>query len=195
MCSSDLQLVELDRFAKQSAEQLVAAIDASRSQPLSLLLFGMGIRHVGKTIAQILARRFGTMDRLMAASEAEIAAVNGIGPIIAAAVAAFFLAPANRDLVERLRAAGLNFTEAAATETGGAFAGLTFVLTGTLPTLSRTAATELIERAGGRVASSVSRKTDALVAGDDAGGKLDKAKELGVEIIEEAELIRRARAN
>jgi len=189
------QLVELDRFAKQSAEQLVAAIDASRSQPLSLLLFGMGIRHVGKTIAQILARRFGTMDRLMAASEAEIAAVNGIGPIIAAAVAAFFLAPANRDLVERLRAAGLNFTEAAATETGGAFAGLTFVLTGTLPTLSRTAATELIERAGGRVASSVSRKTDALVAGDDAGGKLDKAKELGVEIIEEAELIRRARAN
>ena len=188
-------LVELDRFAQQSAEQLVAAIAASRAQPLSLLLFGMGIRHVGKTIAQILARRFGTLDRLMSASEAEISEVNGIGPTIAAAVAAFFLAAANRDLVERLRAAGLDFTEPAATDDGGSLAGLTFVVTGTLPTLSRTEATDLIERAGGRVASSVSRKTDALVAGADAGGKLEKAKALGVAVIDEAELIRRARAN
>ena len=188
------QLMELERFAKQSAEQLIAAIDASRSQPFSLLLFGIGIRHVGKTIAQILARRFGTLDRLMASPEADIAAVNGIGPVIAAAVTAFFVAPSNRDLVERLRTAGVNFTEEAAAEASGSLAGLTFVLTGTLPTLSRTEATELIERAGGRVASSVSRKTDALVAGEDAGGKLEKARELGVAVIDEAELVRRARA-
>jgi DNA ligase (NAD+) len=185
------QLMELERFARQSAEQLVAAIDASRRQPLSNLLFGLGIRHVGMTVAQLLARRFGTMAALMAASEEAITDVPGVGGAIAEAVVAFFGEPRNRRLIERLEEAGLNFTEPRAADAGGALAGKTYVLTGTLPTLSRSEATDLIERAGGRVAGSVSKKTDAVVAGADAGGKLEKARSLGVEVIEEAELLRR----
>lgn len=185
-------LVELDRFAKQSAEQLVRAIDASRAQPLSLLLFGLGIRHVGKTVAQILARRFGSMERLMRATEESIAEVNGIGPTIAQAVAGFFAEQRNIDLIGKLAEAKLNFTEPEAHDDTGPLAGRTYVLTGTLPTLSRSDATALIERAGGRVAGSVSKKTDAVVAGEDAGSKLEKARTLGVEIIDEAELVRRA---
>jgi DNA ligase (NAD+) len=185
------QLIQLDRFAAQSAEQLVRAIDASRQRPLSLLLFGLGIRHVGKTVAQLLARRFGSMDALMAASTDGINAVPGVGAAIAEAVVHFFQEPRNRALIERLRASGLTFAEAQAFPADGPLAGRSYVLTGTLPTLSRTQAAELIERAGGRVAGSVSRKTDAVVAGDDPGSKLDKAKELGVEVIDEAELLRR----
>ena len=187
------QLVALDRFAAQSAQQLVAAIDASRQQPLSLLLFGLGIRHVGKTVAQLLARRFGTMDALMAASRETINDVPGIGPAIAEAVAAFFHEPRNRPLIEALRQAGVNFTEpqSSAGTGDGALAGKAFVLTGTLPTLSRSEATQLIESAGGRVTGSVTKKTDAVVAGDDAGGKLEKARTLGIPIIDEAELLRR----
>jgi DNA ligase (NAD+) len=185
------QLVELDRFAKQSADQLVAAIDASKARPLSNLLFGLGIRHVGKTVAVLLARRFCTMQALTAASEETINAVPGVGPTIALAVVAFFAEPRNTDLLARLERSGLNFTEPGAAGGDGALAGKTYVLTGTLPTLSRTEATALIEGAGGRVAGSVSKKTDALVAGDDAGSKLEKAKELGVEVIDEAELLRR----
>ncbi|MGI9041910.1 MAG: NAD-dependent DNA ligase LigA [Gemmatimonadales bacterium] len=185
------QLVQLDRFAAQSAAQLVAAIDASRAQPLSSLLFGLGIRHVGKTVAVLLARRFGSMQALMQASEDEINAVSGIGPAIAEAVAAFFGEPRNQDLIERLRRAKLTFTEPRASSADGPLAGKAYVLTGTLPTLSRTQAAELIEAAGGRVAGSVSKKTDAVVAGEEAGGKLEKAKSLGVEIIDEAELLRR----
>ncbi|HEX6643807.1 MAG TPA: NAD-dependent DNA ligase LigA [Gemmatimonadales bacterium] len=185
------QLVQLDRFAEQSADQLVKAIEASKAQPLSLLLFGIGIRHVGKTVAQLLARRFGNLDALMAASAETVGAVSGIGPTIAEAVTSFFDEPRNRELVERLRAAGLTFTEPSAASAEGPLSGKAYVLTGTLPTLSRSRATELIERAGGRVAGSVSKKTDAVVAGDEAGSKLDKAKSLGVEVIDEAELLRR----
>jgi DNA ligase (NAD+) len=187
------QLIRLDRFAAQSADQLIRAIDASRQRPLSLLLFGLGIRHVGKTVAQLLARRFGSMDALMAADVDTINAVPGVGGAIAEAVVHFFHEPRNRDLVERLRQAGLTFTEARAVSTDGPLAGKAYVLTGTLPTLSRSQVAELIERAGGRVAGSISRKTDALVAGDDPGSKLDKARELGVEVIDEAELLRRLR--
>jgi DNA ligase (NAD+) len=185
------RLIELDRFAEQSAGQLVAAIEASKARPLSTLLFGLGIRHVGKTVAQLLARRFGTMDALMKATEDEINAVPGVGSAIATAAVAFFAEPRNRDLIERLRRAGLTFREPKAASADGALTGKTYVLTGTLPTLSRTQAAELIERAGGRVAGSVSKKTDAVVAGEEAGGKLEKAKELGVEVIDEAELLRR----
>jgi DNA ligase (NAD+) len=185
------RLVKLERFATQSATQLVAAIAASKERPLSLLLFGLGIRHVGGTVAQLLARRFGTMDALMTATEAEINDVPGIGGAIAEAVAHFFAERRNRTLIERLRKAGLNFTEPAAVRQGGALAGTTYVLTGTLPTLSRGEATALIEEAGGRVSGSVSKKTDAVVAGVEAGGKLDKAKAFGIEIIDEAELLRR----
>ena len=185
------QLVALERFARPSAEQLVAAIEASKAQPLSLLLFGLGIRHVGKTVAQLLARRFGSMQALMAASEESINAVPGVGPAIAVAVAGFFGEERNRELIARLERAGLNFTEAGAAAADGALTGKSYVLTGTLPTLTRSRATELIERAGGRVTGSVSRQTAAVVAGDDAGSKLEKARTLGVEIIDEAELLRR----
>ncbi|HET8836932.1 MAG TPA: NAD-dependent DNA ligase LigA [Gemmatimonadales bacterium] len=185
------RLVELDRFAEQSAGQLVAAIEASKSRPLSTLLFGLGIRHVGKTVAQLLARRFGTMDALMKADEAAINEVPGVGSAIAEAVTAFFGERRNQALIERLRKAGLDFIEPRASSTDGALIGKTYVITGTLPTLSRTQATELIESAGGRVAGSVSKKTDAVVAGEEAGGKLEKARALSVEIIDEAELLRR----
>ena len=185
------RLVELDRFAEQSAGQLVAAIEASKSRPLSILLFGLGIRHVGKTVAQLLARRFGTMDALMKADEAAINDVPGVGSAIAEAVVAFFGERRNQALIQRLGKAGLDFTEPRASATDGALIGKTYVITGTLPTLSRTQATELIESAGGRVAGSVSKKTDAVVAGEEAGGKLEKARALGVEIIDEAELVRR----
>jgi DNA ligase (NAD+) len=185
------RLVELDRFGDQSAGQLVAAIEASKERPLSTLLFGLGIRHVGKTVAQLLARRFGTMDALMKADEAAINEVPGVGGAIAEAVVGFFGEKRNLQLLERLRKAGLNFAEPRAAAADGALKGKTYVVTGTLPTLSRGQATELIEAAGGRAAGSVSRKTDAVVAGEDAGGKLEKAKELGVEVIDEAELLRR----
>jgi DNA ligase (NAD+) len=185
------RLTELERFAEQSAGQLVAAIDASKARPLSTLLFGLGIRHVGKTVAQLLARRFGTMDALMTASEEEINAVPGVGSAIAQAVVAFFAERRNRELVDRLRRAGLSFREPRAASTDGTLTGKTYVLTGTLPTLSRSEAAELIETAGGRVAGSVSKKTDAVVAGEEASGKLEKARALGVEVIDERELLRR----
>ena len=185
------QLLTLDRFAKQSATQLIASIAAARARPLSLLLFGLGIRHVGKTVAQLLARRFGTMAALAAASEAEIEAVPGAGPTIAQAVAEYFATSANQELIARLAAAGVAQTEPNAVTSGGALTGQTYVLTGTLPTLSRQKASALIERAGGRVAGSVSKKTTAVVSGDEAGSKLAKARELGIEIIGEDELRRR----
>jgi len=185
------RLTELERFAEQSAEQLVAAIAASKARPLSNLLFGLGIRHVGKTVAVLLARRFGTMSALMAASEEAINDVPGIGTAIAEAVVAFFGEPRNRTLIQRLEQSGLDFAEPRAAGGDGSLSGKTYVLTGTLPTLSRTRATELIEAAGGRVAGSVSKKTDAVVAGEDAGSKLEKAKSLGVEVIDESELLRR----
>jgi DNA ligase (NAD+) len=188
------QLVELERFAAQSAEQLVSAITDSKQRPLSSLLFGLGIRHVGKTVAVLLARRFGSMAALMAAAEGGIGGVQGIGPTIAEAVTGFFAEPRNRTLVERLEKAGLTLTEPRAAGRNGKLEGQTYVITGTLPDLSRARATELIEEAGGRVAGSISKKTTALVAGEDAGSKLEKAKELGVEVIDEAELLRRVGA-
>lgn len=186
------QLAELDRFAKQSAEQLVQAIAASRAKPLSNVLFAIGIRHVGKNVASLLARRFGAMDALKSASLEEISSVPGIGPAIADAVASFFHDTSSRGLVDRLAQAGLTLTEPTAIQGDGPLLGKSYVVTGTLPTLSRGGATALIEAAGGRVTGSVSRKTDAVVAGDDAGSKLDQARTLGIEVIDEAELLRRA---
>ena len=185
------RLIELDRFARQSAEQLVQAITNSKTQPLSLLLFGLGIRHVGKQVAQTLARHFGTLDALMSASRDDIDEVPGVGSAIGDAVAEFFGEERNRAVMERLRSAGLNFREPRAASGNGPLNGLNVILTGTLPTLSRAQATELIEKAGGKVGSAVTRKTSFLVAGEEAGSKLDKAKKLGVEILDEAELLRR----
>jgi len=185
------RLVELDRFAKQSANQLVAAIAASKDRPLSIVLFGIGIRHVGKNVAQLLARRFGSMEALTNASADQINSVPGVGTTIAEAVVSFFAEPRNRSLIERLQQAGLPMVEAGAVAAGGPLSGKTFVLTGTLPTLSRQKAASLIEHAGGHVTGSVSKKTDALVAGEEAGSKLEKARSLGIEVIDEAELLRR----
>jgi DNA ligase (NAD+) len=188
------QLVEMEGFATKSAEQLVAAITTSKERPLSSLLFGLGIRHVGKTVAVTLARRFGTMAKLMKAAEDGIGGVQGIGPTIGEAVTGFFAEERNRQLIDRLDKAELTLKEPKAAAGGGKLEGQTFVITGTLPTLSRNEATSLIEEAGGRVAGSISKKTTALVAGEDAGSKLEKAKELGVEVIDEAELLRRVKS-
>ena len=185
------RLVELDRFAKQSANQLVTAIAASRDRPLSIVLFGIGIRHVGKNVAQLLARRFGSMEALMNASADQVNSVPGAGPTIAEAVVSFFAEPRNRSLIERLQRAGLPMVEAGAVATDGPLSGKSYVLTGTLPTLSRQKAALLIEQAGGHVTGSVSKKTDVLVAGEEAGSKLEKARSLGIEVIDEAELLRR----
>jgi DNA ligase (NAD+) len=184
-------LVQLERFAKQSAEQLVQAIAASRAKPLSNLLFAIGIRHVGKNVATLLAHRFGSLDALKGASADEISEVPGVGPTIAEAVASFFHEGSNLGLMDRLAKAGLTLTEPTAVRGDGALAGKSYVLTGSLPTLSRGDATAMIETAGGRVTGSVSKKTDAVVAGEDAGSKLEKARSLGVEVIDEAELLRR----
>lgn len=186
------QLLPLERMAEKSADKLIAAIDASRAQPLTRLLNALGIRHVGAIAAQLLARRFGSIEALQAATLEEILAVRGIGDVIAQSVREFFDERAARELVRKLIAAGVQTTEPDVTGGDGPLNGLTIVLTGTLPTLSRTDATTLVERAGGRVTSSVSKNTSFLVAGEEAGSKLDKATALGVEVIDEAELIRRA---
>lgn len=185
------QVMSLERFAEKSAQLLVDAIAASKAQPLSRLLFGLGIRHVGATAAELLARHFGTMPALMAATEDEIGQVHGIGTIIAKSVVSYFEDETARELIERLRVMGLTMSEPQPVAQDGALKGLTVVITGTLPTLSRTDATERLERAGARVTDSVSKKTSFLVAGEAAGSKLEKAKALGVEVIDEAELLRR----
>jgi DNA ligase (NAD+) len=187
------QLVSLERFAEKSAANLVAAIEASKTQPLSRLLFGLGIRHVGGTAAELLARQFGTLDALAKATIGEIGSVRGIGDIIAEATTRFFADPTVHHLIAKLKKAHVNMTEPRHVSAGGALSGLTVVITGTLPTLSRGQATELIEGAGGRVTSAVSKATNLLVAGAEAGSKLAKAQELGTEIIDEAELMRRVK--
>ncbi|HUO52235.1 MAG TPA: NAD-dependent DNA ligase LigA [Gemmatimonadaceae bacterium] len=187
------QLAPLDRLGDKSAAGLIAAIDASRQQPLSRLLNALGIRHVGEGTAELLARHFGHMDRLRRASAAEIAEVRGIGGTIAASVAAWFEDVDANALVDRLAAAGVRMDEPAPAQAGSGLAGMTVVITGTLPTLSRAEASALVEAHGGRVASSVSKATSVVVVGEDAGSKLEKARALGIETIDEAELLRRTR--
>lgn len=185
------QLTQLEGFANKSAEQLVASIDASRKQPLSKVLFGLGIRHVGATAAELLAREFGTMPALRAATEERIAAVHGIGDVIANSVATYFRDAASAELVDRLGVRKLTFEEPVAAAADGVLRGQTVVITGTLPTLSRQQAAALIEQSGGRVTDSVSKKTSFVLAGDAPGSKLEKARALGVEVIDETELKRR----
>jgi DNA ligase (NAD+) len=187
-----LQLLTIEGFAEKSAQQLLDAIDQSKGQPLSTLLYALGIRHVGGQSARLLARQFGTMARLAKASAEEIGEIRGVGPEIAEAVADFFATPANRKLVERLAKLGLTVEEPVAARGTGPLAGQTYVITGTLPTLSRDAASRLIEAAGGDVADSVSKRTSAVVAGENPGSKLAKAQTLGIAVITEEELLRRA---
>jgi DNA ligase (NAD+) len=185
------QLVPLDRFAQKSAENLVAAIQGAKERPLSRLLNGLGIRHVGEGAAQLLARYFCTLDKLADATEDDILQVRGIGEIIARSVVSYFANPTTQRLIDKLRKAGVNFTEPRTRAAGSGLAGKTVVITGTLPTLSRKEATELVEANGGHVTSSVSKSTSFVVAGEEAGSKLEKARQLGIEIIDEAELRRR----
>ena len=186
---TEAQLLELDGFAEISAKRLIAAIDASRQRPFSRVLFAIGIEEVGEVTARNLAGQFRQIDRLLAATPAEIEETPGIGPKMAATIAEQLAAPAERELIRRLRDAGLHFEEEGPPPGEGPLANLSFVLTGTLPTLTRERATELILLAGGRVTSTVSKKTDYLVAGDSPGSKLEKAERLGVRVIDEAGLL------
>jgi DNA ligase (NAD+) len=183
------QLLELDGFAEISAKRLIAAIDASRERPFSRVLFAIGIEEVGEVTARNLAAQFRQIDRLLAAAAAEIEQTPGVGPKMAATIAEQLAAPAARELIDRLRGAGLHFEEEGPPPGEGPLAGLGFVLTGTLPTLTRESATEMILLAGGRVISAISKKTDYLVAGDGAGSKLEKAERLGVPVIDESGLL------
>ncbi|MEO7085191.1 MAG: NAD-dependent DNA ligase LigA [Gemmatimonadaceae bacterium] len=184
------KLVALERLADKSAETLVAAVESSKAQPLSKLLFGLGIANIGETVARQIARHFGNMDAIANATIDDVLAIHGIGDTIAESLVSWFADKKARRLVDRLRARGLNFEEPQ-TQTGGALKGLTVVITGTLPTLSREQATEMVESNGGRVSSSVSKKTTFVLVGEEAGSKLEKAKALGVETIDEAEFLRR----
>jgi DNA ligase (NAD+) len=186
------QLLGIEGFATKSVDALLAALEDSKKQPLSRLLFGLGIDDVGEKVARDLARHFGTMDAVAAASEEDIAAVHGVGDVIARSAAAWFDSARGRRLIRALAGHGLTLAEPRVEATGSAFKGLTVVITGTLPGLSRDDAKALVEKNGGKVSDSVSKKTSFVVVGENAGSKLEKARTLGVEIIDEAELIRRA---
>ncbi len=189
-----LKLAALDRMADKSAQNLIDALDASKTKAtLPRFLFGLGIRHVGETTAKDLARHFGKMDDIMNARTEQLLAVRDVGPVVAHSLRTFFDQPHNREVVEQLRAAGVTWPEHEPSAEADAatlpFYGKTLVLTGTLPTLGREEAKALIEAAGGKVAGSVSKKTFAVVAGEEAGSKLDKALSLGLPVLDEAGLL------
>ncbi len=177
------------RVGEKNAAKIMENIDASRRQPLPRVLTALGIRFVGGRTAQLLADHFGSLDRIAQASIEELQAAEEVGPKVAESIADFFAEPRNRELVERLREAGLQFEQKVVKKAAGPLAGLTFVLTGTLPNLTREEATRQIEAAGGKVSGSVSKKTSYVVAGEEAGSKLDKAKSLGVPVLDEAGLL------
>ncbi|MDO9568099.1 MAG: NAD-dependent DNA ligase LigA [Hydrogenophaga sp.] len=180
-------LASLDRMADKSALNILAALEKSKHTTLPRFLFGLGIRHVGEATAKELARHFGQLDRIMDATEEQLLEVSDVGPVVAQSIRTFFDQPHNREVVEQLRACGLHWAEGEPAERAAQpLAGKTFVLTGTFPTLSRDQAKDLLEAAGAKVAGSVSKKTDYVVAGAEAGSKLDKAQALGVEVLDEA---------
>ncbi len=179
-------LAALDRMADKSAQNIVQALEKSKGTTLPRFLFGLGIRHVGEATAKELARHFGKLDAIMDASVEQLLEVADVGPIVAQAIRTFFEQPHNREVVEQLRACGVHWAEHEPTaQPPKPLAGKTFVITGTLPTLSRDEAKELLEAAGAKVAGSVSKKTDYVVAGAEAGSKLTKAQELGVAVLDE----------
>jgi len=184
-------LASLDRMADKSANKLLEALEKSKQTTLMRFLFGLGIRHAGEGTAKGLARHFGKLDAIMNATEEQLLQVPDIGPIVAKSVHTFFNQPHNREVVEQLRACGVTWEESepAAVAAPKLLSGKTFVITGTLPTLSRDEAKDLLEAAGAKVSGSVSKKTTYLVAGEEAGSKLDKARELGVPVLDEAGML------
>ena len=185
-----MALANLDRMAEKSAQNILAALEKSKQTTLPRFLFGLGIRHVGEATAKEMARHFGNLDAIMDASLEQLLEVNDVGPIVAQSIRTFFDQPHNREVVEQLRACGVTWAEGAPAERAAQpLAGKTFVLTGTFPTLKREEAKEMLEAAGAKVAGSVSKKTDYVVAGEEAGSKLDKARELGVAVIDEAGML------
>jgi len=182
-------LAGLERMAEKSAANLLAAIDHSKATTLARFIFALGIRNVGEATAKDLARHFGSIEALLAADEAALMRVPDVGPVVAQSIVQFFAEPHNLEVVRKLREAGVGWTDSVGVQQSeGRLAGRTLVLTGTLPTLTRDEAREMIEAAGGKVSGSVSKKTDYVVAGAEAGSKLDKAQELGVTILDEAGL-------
>ncbi|MCW7541250.1 NAD-dependent DNA ligase LigA [Aquabacterium sp. A7-Y] len=181
------KLSALERMAQKSAQNIVDALEQSKRTTLPRFLFGLGIRHVGEATAKDLARHFGQLDRIMDASVEQLLEVNDVGPVVAQSIHTFFEQPHNREVVEQLRAAGVSWEEGegSASSAPRPLMGKTLVLTGTLPTLSRDEAKDMIEAAGGKVAGSVSKKTDYVVAGAEAGSKLAKAQELGLTVLDE----------
>jgi DNA ligase (NAD+) len=189
-------LAVLDRMADKSAQNLLEALQKSKQTTLPRFLFGLGIRHVGEATAKALAQHFGKLDAIMDASEDHLLAVSDVGPIVAKSIRTFFDQTHNREVVEQLRACGLSWEEGEpADKAPQVLAGKTFVLTGTFPTLSRDQAKDLLEAAGAKVAGSVSKKTSYVVAGTDAGSKLDKARELGVAVLDEAAMLEMLASN
>ncbi|MBV8250488.1 MAG: NAD-dependent DNA ligase LigA [Comamonas sp.] len=183
-------LAALDRMAEKSAQNVLAALEKSKSTTLQRFLFGLGIRHVGESTAKDLAKHFGKLDAIMDASVEELLQVNDVGPVVADSIHTFFAQPHNREVVEQLRACGVHWEEGEPAEKAPQIlAGLTVVLTGTLPTLSRDAAKDMLEAAGAKVSGSVSKKTSYVVAGAEAGSKLAKAEELGVTVLDEAGML------
>ncbi len=184
------KLSALDRMADKSASNLLEALERSKKTTLPRFLYALGIRHVGEATAKDLARYFGTLDRLMAASQEELLMVRDVGPVVAESLHTFFQQSHNREVIEQLRACGIHWPEVEGQNAmPQVLAGRTLVLTGTLPTLTRDQVKAMIEAAGGKVAGSVSKKTDWLVAGDEAGSKLDKARELSVPVLDQAGLM------
>jgi DNA ligase (NAD+) len=184
------QLITLERMGKKSAQKLVQAIAKSKERPWSRVLYGLGIRHVGSVTAQVITEAFPTVEQLSTATQEAIVGVYGIGAEIALSIVQWFRDSRNQELIGRLQAAGLQFEQVQKVVDGPQpFLGKTFVLTGTLPTLTRDAAKEIIEQAGGKVTGSVSKKTDYVVAGAEAGSKLTKAEALGIALLSEAELL------
>jgi len=183
-------LGSLERMGSKSAENLIQALETSKARPLDRALVALGIPQVGETTAKDLARHFGSLDAIVSASlSGEVSAVSGIGPVVAEALRQFLSSEENRAELARLQAAGVQFAPVAkASSAPSRITGKTFVLTGTLPTLSRDQAKALIEASGGKVSGSVSKKTDFVVAGEEAGSKLEKAQELGITILDEAGL-------
>ena len=190
------KLCALDRMGDKSAANLLAGLEASKRTTLGRFLYALGIRHIGETTAKDLARHFGQLDRIIEATEAQLLEVNDVGPVVAHSVRSFFEQSHHREIVEQLRAVGIAWEEtervAVTAPDATGIAGVTgksFVLTGTLPTLTRDEAKEMIEAAGGKVTGSVSKKTNYVVAGSEAGSKLDKANELGIAVLDEAALV------